>query len=92
MNREIILHVVCTSCLVFHHDCRHDHHQCLITILAQCTISSSASYQNDNYRTKVLGHRTGVGVGGDGDGGHHGERADGDEDQEDLEEDHLGAG
>ena len=47
-------------------------------------------HQNDNYRTKVLGHRTGVG--GDGGGGHHGERADGDEDQEQLEEDHLGAG
>ena len=57
-------------------------------ILAQCAISSSASYQNDNYRTNVLDHRTGVG--GDVGGGHHG--ADGDEDQEDLEEDHLGAG
>ena len=40
--------------------------------------------------TNVLDHRTGVG--GDGGGGHHGGRADGDEDQEDLEEDHLGAG
>ena len=90
MNREIILHVVCTSCLVFHHDCRHDHHQCLITILAQCAISSSASYQNDNYHTKVLGNRTGVG--GDGGGGHHGGRGDGDEDQEQLEEYHLGPG
>ena len=59
-------------------------------ILAQCAVISSASYQNDNYRTKVFGHRTGVG--GDGSGGHHGGRADGDEDQEDLEEDHLGAG
>ena len=40
--------------------------------------------------TNVLDHRTGVG--GDGGGGHHGGRADGDEDQEDLKEDHLGAG
>ena len=40
--------------------------------------------------TNVLDH--GTGVGRDGGGGHHGERADGDEDQEQLEEDHLGAG
>ena len=59
-------------------------------ILAQRAISSSASHQNNNYRTNVLGHRTGVG--GDGGGGHHGERADVGEDQEQLEEDHLGAG
>ena len=59
-------------------------------ILAQCVVISSASHQNDNYRTKVLGNRTGVG--GDGGGGHHGGRADGDEDQEQREEDHLGAG
>ena len=52
-------------------------------IQAQCAIISSVYY-----RTNVLGHRTGVG--GDGDGGHHRERADGD--QEQLEEDHLGAG
>ena len=51
-------------------------------ILAQCAVISSTN------RTNVLGHRTGVG--GDGDGGHHRERADGD--QEQLEEDHLGAG
>ena len=53
-------------------------------ILAQCAVISSTNHTN------VLGHRTGVG--GDGDGGHHGGRADGDEDQEQLEEDHLGAG
>ena len=48
------------------------------------------TYKNDNYRTNVLGHRTAVG--GDGGGGDHGGRADGDEDQEQLEEDHLGPG
>ena len=52
-------------------------------IQAQCAVISSVCY-----RTNVLGHCTGVG--GDGDGGHQGERADGD--QEQLEEDHLGAG
>ena len=41
-------------------------------ILAHCAIS--ASFQTDNYRTNVLG--------GDGGGGHHGERANRDEDQE----------
>ena len=51
-------------------------------ILAQCAVISSTN------RTNVLGHHTGVG--GDCDGGHHKERADGD--QEQLEEDHLGAG
>ena len=58
-------------------------------ILAQRAVTSSASLtKSDKYRTNVLGHCTGVG--GDGGGRHHGERAD--EDQEELEEDHLGAG
>ena len=33
-----------------------------------------------------------VPLGGDGGGGHQEEKADGDEDQEQLEEDHLGPG
>ena len=59
-------------------------------ILYQCGVISSASSQNVNYRTNVLGHSTGVGE--DGGGGHHRARIVGDEHQEDLEEDNLGAG